>query len=263
MKKKQDFSLHYAFAGSLSGIVQKTLVQPLDLVKTRMQVQDASTVGRYTGLRHAFRAIVQREGVRALYTGLAPNLLGSGVSWGVYFQVYHTAKRALRTHLDRAELSAPMNFACASAAGVSTALVANPIWMVKTRLQLQQKHLTPVPAAGGAAIAISAPTAATATPIAESTATAMRPYTGTVDAFTRIVREEGVLALYRGLGPALSLVSNGALQFMFYEELKSGVRRAYCVVHVSCFALILSFHVRVAHCRTAPVEAVRAQCCAV
>jgi hypothetical protein len=27
-----------------------------------------------------------------------------------------------------------------------------------------------------------------------------------------------------GIGPALSLVSNQALQFMFYEELKSGVR---------------------------------------
>ena len=25
--------------------------------------------------------------------GLAPNLLGSAVSWGVYFQVYNTAKR--------------------------------------------------------------------------------------------------------------------------------------------------------------------------
>jgi hypothetical protein len=37
-KQKQEFSLHYALAGSLSGITQKTLVQPLDLVKTRMQV---------------------------------------------------------------------------------------------------------------------------------------------------------------------------------------------------------------------------------
>jgi hypothetical protein len=48
-----------------------------------------------------------------------------------------------------------------------------------------------------------------------------------VDAIVRIVREEGPFALYRGIGPALSLVSNGALQFMFYEELKRMVR-AFC-----------------------------------
>ncbi len=93
------------------------------------QVQDSRLGGNnYTGLRHAFRSIIEREGFRALYTvraalehshvsfvshgdslvtesniciqycwfhlqGLAPNLLGSAVSWGVYFQVYNTAKR--------------------------------------------------------------------------------------------------------------------------------------------------------------------------
>ncbi|KMS93680.1 hypothetical protein BVRB_029040, partial [Beta vulgaris subsp. vulgaris] len=41
-----------------------------------------------------------------------------------------------------------------------------------------------------------------------------------VDAFQRIISEEGFLALYRGLGAAMTLVSNGALQFMAYEQLK-------------------------------------------
>lgn len=40
------------------------------------------------------------------------------------------------------------------------------------------------------------------------------------DAFRRIISEEGFLALYRGLGAALTLVSNGALQFMAYEQFK-------------------------------------------
>jgi solute carrier family 25 folate transporter 32 len=65
----------------------------LDLVKTRMQAQDGKTGPQYTGLRQAMRHIVQQEGLLALYTGLAPNLLGSGIAWGVYFQVYNTSKR--------------------------------------------------------------------------------------------------------------------------------------------------------------------------
>ena len=41
-----------------------------------------------------------------------------------------------------------------------------------------------------------------------------------MDAFRCIVRDEGFFALYRGIGTALTLVSNGALQFMAYEQVK-------------------------------------------
>ena len=46
------------------------------------------------------------------------------------------------------------------------------------------------------------------------------PYKGILDAFTRIVKEEGWLALYRGILPALFLTSHGAVQFVVYEKLK-------------------------------------------
>ena len=209
-------SLRYGMAGSISGLLQKTLVQPLDLIKTRMQVQEGKVgVPQYQGLRHALRSIVSQEGFLALYTGLAPNLLGSGLSWGCYFQIYNTSKRLLRQHLNQHELAAHLNFTCAATAGISTSLVTNPIWMVKTRMQLQFKHdAAPVDAAAAPRVSAAAlPTHAG------------RPYTGVVDAFTRIAREEGVRTFYRGLGPSLSLVSNGALQFMFYEELKRAWKR--------------------------------------
>lgn len=40
------------------------------------------------------------------------------------------------------------------------------------------------------------------------------------DAFRSIVRQEGWLGLYRGVGPALLLTSHGAVQFAVFEELK-------------------------------------------
>jgi solute carrier family 25 folate transporter 32 len=90
----------------------------------------------------------------------------------------------LRQRTGQVELSAPLNFLSATMAGVTTALVCNPIWMVKTRLQIQQEN--PLKRVSGAAL-----TAAEAA--------LMKPYTGTIDAFSRIVKEEGIFALYRGI----------------------------------------------------------------
>jgi len=45
-------------------------------------------------------------------------------------------------------------------------------------------------------------------------------YTSIPNAFATIAREEGVLALYKGVAPALLLVSHGMIQFNIYEHLK-------------------------------------------
>eukprot|EP00823_Brevimastigomonas_motovehiculus_P008372 TRINITY_DN7662_c0_g1_i1.p1 TRINITY_DN7662_c0_g1~~TRINITY_DN7662_c0_g1_i1.p1 ORF type:complete len:324 (+),score=42.65 TRINITY_DN7662_c0_g1_i1:82-1053(+) len=191
--KHEDLGLFkHMIAGSCAGVFSKTMVQPFDLIKTRMQVNS----GLYKGVVDAFRQIIKAEGLKGLYTGLAPNLLGSGAAWGVNFYIYNLAKQSWRKYIlhtspDSKEHLGPLpHLLCAACGGVATSLATNPIWLIKTRLQVQSKNL-------------SAP-----------------QYTGIVDCFTRIVHEEGPLALYKGLVPALSLVSNGALQFMAYEELK-------------------------------------------
>ena len=139
-------------AGVCAGLFSKSILQPLDLVKTRLQVQRSHALHDprlpyYTGIRDAFSKIVRHEGVTALYTGLGPNLLGSGISWGSYFFLYNVAKSAFlsleqqqdnRPHTD-VRLSAPHHFLSAAFAGVGTVFITNPIWMIKTRLQLQFK----------------------------------------------------------------------------------------------------------------------------
>lgn len=45
-----------------------------------------------------------------------------------------------------------------------------------------------------------------------------------LDAFTQIVRDEGVGALWNGTFPSLLLVLNPAVQFMIYEGLKRQLR---------------------------------------
>jgi hypothetical protein len=43
------------------------------------------------------------------------------------------------------------------------------------------------------------------------------------DALRTILKEEGWLALYRGIGPGLLLVTHGAIQFTAYEELRKAL----------------------------------------
>jgi hypothetical protein len=62
-----------AAAGALAGVVARFVVQPLDVLKIRFQVQvepiqrgaSAAAASKYTGLRQALSAIVREEGIRA------------------------------------------------------------------------------------------------------------------------------------------------------------------------------------------------------
>lgn len=85
-------------------------------------------------------------------------------------------------------------------------LATNPIWVVKTRMQLARTNV-PAPPRGAA-------------PAPRGSAGS---FAGAVRA---IARREGAAGFYRGLGPAVLLCSHGAIQMMAYEEMKSVRRRS-------------------------------------
>ena len=76
-----------------------------------------------------------------------------------------------------------------SATGLLTAVISNPIWVVKTRMLS-----TPVSHAGA--------------------------YSSVLQGVRRILAEEGVRGFYAGLVPSLIGVTHGSLQFVAYEELR-------------------------------------------
>lgn len=84
------------------------------------------------------------------------------------------------------------NLLIASVAGVINVLSTTPLWVAGVRLSVQSKKK-----------------------VAEGEA-----YKGVVDCLQRIVREEGVAALWKGVGPSLVLVSNPSIQFVTYERLR-------------------------------------------
>ncbi|CAA0839248.1 Folate transporter 1- chloroplastic [Striga hermonthica] len=188
-----DWQWENAAAGSAAGLATVTFTHPLDVVRTRFQVNDGrlSSLPTYKNTPHALFTIARTEGLRGLYGGFYPAVLGSTISWGLYFYFYNKAKqRYLQT---REGLSPVLHLASAAEAGGLVCLCTNPIWLVKTRLQLQ----TPRQA---------------------------YRYSGFHDALRTILKEEGWRALYKGLVPGLFMqVSHGAIQFTAYEELRKMV----------------------------------------
>ncbi|XP_018398406.1 PREDICTED: mitochondrial folate transporter/carrier [Cyphomyrmex costatus] len=192
-----NFKYEYFVAGISGGVVSTLMLHPLDLIKIRFAVNDGQTTAapRYHGLKNAIAQIVKTEGVRGLYRGVTPNVLGSGSSWGFYFFFYNTIKTSIQGGNSKKPLGPSMHMFAAADAGVLTLLMTNPIWVVKTRLCLQY---------------------ADDVNIAES-----KKYHGMVDALKKIYKTEGIRGLYKGLVPGLFGVSHGAIQFMAYEEMKN------------------------------------------
>jgi solute carrier family 25 folate transporter 32 len=79
-------------AGFTAGIVSTLCLHPLDLLKTRLQV-DRSSPSQLGGSLRVIRDIARREGgITAFYRGLTPNIIGNSTSWGLYFLCYGKTK---------------------------------------------------------------------------------------------------------------------------------------------------------------------------
>jgi hypothetical protein len=71
-------------AGFLSGIVTSACVNPLDVVKTRIQTQHVNTLGvtsstiMYKNMFHGLQCLWREEGAHGLMRGVLPKLMSRG-----------------------------------------------------------------------------------------------------------------------------------------------------------------------------------------
>uniref|UniRef100_A0A7S0UNE0 Mitochondrial carrier protein n=1 Tax=Polytomella parva TaxID=51329 RepID=A0A7S0UNE0_9CHLO len=186
-----------ALSGAIAGALTATVVCPLDVLKTRLQLQ---RLCEPTGILGGLSQIVKTEGTVGLYKGLGPTLAALLPNWAVYFTVYGKLKSVLMNEEEANQKPKPLiHLSAAAVAGAATMLVTNPFWVVKTRMQTQDLRLT----IGGRAV------------------TPRHPYKSTFDALKRIWIEERFAGLYSGLAPSLFGVFHVGIQFPLYESLKS------------------------------------------
>ncbi|CAK7223567.1 ADP/ATP carrier protein [Sporothrix bragantina] len=184
-----------ATAGATGAVLANALVYPLDIVKTRLQVQvkqknagDAVAAEHYTSTWDAITKIAQADGVLGLYAGISGSLIGVASTNFAYFYWYSTIRTLYqRFSKSTAPPSTLVELSLGALAGAVAQMVTIPIAVVTTRQQTQSKE-------------DRKGIFATAREVIES--------------------DDGVTGLWRGLKASLVLVVNPAITYGAYERLK-------------------------------------------
>nr|KAJ3418674.1 hypothetical protein HK105_007993 [Polyrhizophydium stewartii] len=157
------------WAGSISGFVNAFFSSPMELVKIRLQNQDASATPLYRGPIDCIQKIFRTQGIRGLYRGLGTTLIRETPSYGAYFASFEIMSRMLLPKdADPNEPTASMLLA-GGMAGVVGWLSTYPIDVIKTRLQSIEEDRKP-------------------------------RYRNLINAYRIIAREEGHRVFFSGLG---------------------------------------------------------------
>ncbi|KAF9160046.1 hypothetical protein DFQ27_003105 [Actinomortierella ambigua] len=127
-------------AGAVAGIVGVLIVYPLDMVKTRLQNQKLDAHGRlqYKGGVDCFRQVVAKEGVRGLYRGMVPNLIGITPEKAIKLAVNDFAREywAAKTGTSEENLAIPYGMLAGATAGFCQVIATNPMEIVKIQMQV-------------------------------------------------------------------------------------------------------------------------------
>ncbi|KAJ1735661.1 S-adenosylmethionine transporter [Coemansia biformis] len=172
-----------------AGEVAACLVRvPTEVIKQRLQA------GHHDSLAAAVRGTHAADGLRGFYRGFLTQVVREIPFTCIQFPIYESLKQwhARRQNRPIRSWEAAV---CGSVAGGTAAALTTPLDVVKTRVMLSTS------AAG------SAPGLA---------------YSGVVPTLTRIVREEGARALFRGIVPRTVWISIGGFVFLgSYEQARS------------------------------------------
>ncbi|KAA0158735.1 hypothetical protein FNF27_04512 [Cafeteria roenbergensis] len=185
-------------AGSLAGVVASSVLTPLEVVKTRLQASGATRMR----LDKILVNIMKTEGIRGLWRGVGINVLGVAPARAVHFSAYNYFKTQAGDNFGIH--GTPQHLIAGAMASCTAATVTSPIWVIKTRVQLQR-----APIKGQA---MTAAEMAYATPLS---------------AIRAIAKTEGFPGFFRGLTASYLGVGESAMQFALYEALRGAYLRAY------------------------------------
>eukprot|EP00033_Pygsuia_biforma_P001168 GCRY01001329.1.p1 GENE.GCRY01001329.1~~GCRY01001329.1.p1 ORF type:complete len:299 (-),score=51.92 GCRY01001329.1:278-1174(-) len=179
-------------AGLFAGFCDGTfVVTPVETIKTKFISDLNRPVPRYRGLIHGVRSIVREEGIHGLYQGLAPTIVKQATNQAVRFAIVDVVKTAMAGGCcqKKKELPAHYTLLAGALAGVTSVVANNPVDVVKTRMQSVEAHAQ---------------------------------YRSSLHCFSKTLKQEGLMAFYKGSGPRMArVVLNSAVVFTSYDTMKA------------------------------------------
>ncbi|KAG0251982.1 hypothetical protein BG011_007283 [Mortierella polycephala] len=184
-------------AGALAGLTSVAFTYPLDIVRTRLSIQSAQIANtkeaqaKLPGIWQTLVLIYTKErGIIGLYRGLGPTLTGVAPYVALNFQSYEV----LRAHFTPAGETSPsvgMKLVCGAVAGSFAQTVTYPLDVLRRRMQVT----------GMDAVSYK--------------------YSSTWDGVKKIIKQEGVRGLYKGMVPNYLKVAPAiSISFVVYEQCK-------------------------------------------
>jgi solute carrier family 25 (adenine nucleotide translocator) protein 4/5/6/31 len=194
---KTEFGKFFAInmaSGGLAGAGSLCIVYPLDYARTRL----ASDVG--TGNEKIFNGLLDclkktasgKQGVLGLYNGFGISVAGIIPYRGVYFGLYDTAREMNPYKKDTGVMGVGSKFAIAQSVAITAGYFSYPFDTIRRRLQMQSER-----------------------PKEEWT------YKGTGDCFSKILKEEGAAAFFKGAGANALRTVGSAMVLVLYDQFQT------------------------------------------
>lgn len=181
--------------GSISGMCATSVTQPVDFTKVQIQVlSEQGKRGKDLNPLRIVRKIIKEQGsIRPLYKGLDSALLRQLVYCGIRFGLFYEIKDIIK-HTKGREANFVENAIASLVSGGVGAYAGNPFDLILIRMQSDRN-------------------------LPENQ---RRHYKGVFDAMFRIVKEEGVLTLWRGSLPTVvrAMAMNFGMMTSFEEAKK-------------------------------------------
>ncbi|XP_044749204.1 mitochondrial 2-oxodicarboxylate carrier-like [Coccinella septempunctata] len=135
-----------SFAGGSAGFIEVALMHPLDLVKTRMQLQKGpikkNDPNYYTGILDCFQKLQKQEGTLAFWKGLLPPLIVETPTKSIRFTAFHHYKKIFSRGKEPNLLTFMMS---GYWAGITESFVICPFDVVKVTQQSNRGHISHTP----------------------------------------------------------------------------------------------------------------------
>ncbi|KAL4077962.1 mitochondrial carrier [Scleroderma citrinum] len=159
-RKPLPFIANFA-AGAIAGVSEILTFYPLDVVKTRMQLETGK--GKH-GMIGTLTAIIREEGAGRLYRGLVPPLLLEAPKRAVKFASNDFWGKTYLQFTGQSKMTPELSVITGCSAGATESFVVVPFELVKIKLQ-------------------------------DKTST----FAGPMDVVKQVVKKEGILGLYAGM----------------------------------------------------------------
>jgi solute carrier family 25 (adenine nucleotide translocator) protein 4/5/6/31 len=193
--RKTEFGKFFAInmaSGGLAGAGSLCIVYPLDYARTRLASDVGSGKRSFNGLADCLSKTAKGpSGVMGLYNGFGVSVAGIIPYRGVYFGVNDTLAEMNPYQKQRDLQGLASKFAIAQFTAILAGYASYPMDTIRRRLQMQSEK-----------------------PQSEWM------YKGTVDCFTKIMKDEGTTALFKGAGANALRTVGSAMVLVLYGEIK-------------------------------------------